>query len=155
MSREAFEHFVADRSRRGETPDGSHSGAAGGAACGDLVRISLALADCEIEAARFDAEGCSATIAAGAAVAEEVEGRAVLDAARIGPDDVAHLLGGLSPQGRHAADLAADALHRALTAAIASDADLVSPGDRERVLVAMSGGVDSAVAALRERERGA
>jgi tRNA-uridine 2-sulfurtransferase len=168
MSRDAFEHFLADRSRRGGAPAGSHSGAAGGAPCGDLVRISLALAGGRVEAARFDAEGCSATLAAGAAVAEELEGRTVLGAARLGPDDVANLLGGLSPQGRHAAELAADALHRALSAAIASEEELVprnrspaAPGREAEeaaagvVLVAMSGGVDSAVAALLERRRGA
>ena len=170
MSRDAFEHFLADRSRRGDAPAGSHSGAAGGAPCGDLVRISLALAGGRVEATRFDAEGCSATLAAGAAVSEELEGRTVLDAARLGPDDVANLLGGLSPQGHHAAELAADAVHRALTAAIASDAQLVPGSDhpardpaapgREAeeaavVLVAMSGGVDSAIAALLERRRGA
>ena len=156
MSSDAFEHFLADRSRRGAAPAGSHTGAAGGAPCGDLVRISLSLAGGRIQAARFDAEGCSAAIAAGAALAEEVEGRVVLDAARIGPDEVAELLGGLSPPGRHAAELTADAHHRALTAAIASDAELASSsGGPEKVLVAMSGGVDSAVAALLERERGA
>src|SRR5215218_4625753 len=171
MSRDAFEHFLADRSRRGDAPAGSHSGAAGGAPCGDLVRISLALAGGRVEATRFDAEGCSATLAAGAAVSEELEGRTVLDAARLGPDDVANLLGGLSPQGHHAAELAADAVHRALSAAIASDAQLVpgsdhpardpaAPGRESEeaagiVLVAMSGGVDSAIAALLERGRGA
>jgi tRNA-uridine 2-sulfurtransferase len=155
MSREAFEHFLADGSRRGDAPAGSHSGAAGGAPCGDLVRISLTLAGGGIEAARFDAGGCSATIAAGAAVAEELEGGAILAAARLGADDVTSLLGGLSPQGRHAAELAADAVHRALSSAIRSEEPLAPPEHSERVLVAMSGGVDSAVAALLERERGA
>ncbi len=74
----------------------------------------------------------------------------------MGPEDVSDALGGLSPQGRHAADLAADALHRALAALASSGALLVDPpATGERVLVAMSGGVDSAVAALLERERGA
>ena len=53
-------------------------------------------------------------------------------------------LGGLSPGKLHAADLAADALHRALGAA-ARSASVPASG---RTLVAMSGGVDSAVAAL-------
>jgi tRNA-specific 2-thiouridylase len=66
-------------------------------------------------------------------------------------------LGGLSPVGAHAADLAAEAAHRALGAAVAGADDpiLAPPEGRERVLVAVSGGVDSAVAALREREGGA
>jgi tRNA-specific 2-thiouridylase len=60
--------------------------------------------------------------------------------------EIATELGGLSPAKRHAAELAADALHRALGAAVAERARLEAvPG---RVLVAMSGGVDSAVAAL-------
>ena len=59
---------------------------------------------------------------------------------------IAGELGGLSPSKRHAADLAADALHRALGAAARADARL--PEDPQRTLVAMSGGVDSAVAAL-------
>src|SRR6185295_10916137 len=54
--------------------------------------------------------------------------------------------GGLSLGKRHAADLAADALARALGAAVAAARPTrVTPG---RTLVAMSGGVDSAVAAL-------
>ena len=128
----------------------------------------------------FDAEGCGATRAATAAVAEMVEGSPVLEVARIGTDQVDEALGGLTPAKRHAAQLAADALHRALAQAAASDQVLArgggdfdvsqKSGDRRdtngrsapegndapgRVLVAMSGGVDSAVAALLERERGA
>jgi tRNA-specific 2-thiouridylase len=85
-----------------------------------------------------------------------VEGEGVLAAARIGPEEICAALGGLSPQGRHAADLVADALHRAL-GALASSGERIAgpPPGAQRVLVALSGGVDSAVAALLERERGA
>ena len=41
----------------------------------------------------------------------------MLDAARVGAREIAAELGGLSPGKLHAADLAADALHRALGAA--------------------------------------
>jgi tRNA-specific 2-thiouridylase len=153
---ELFESYLRDRSRRGAAPDGAFSGAAGGAACGDLVRISLGLADGRVRDATFDAQGCAAAQAAGAAVAELVDGEPVLETARVGSRDVAEALGGLSPQGLHAAELAVDALHRALAAAASSQAVLAPPPpDGERVLVAVSGGVDSAVAAVRERERGA
>jgi len=159
MSRDAFEHFLRDESRRGSVPDDAFTGAAGGAACGDLSRISLVVEEGRIASVTFDAEGCGATRAATAAVAEMVDGEEVLAAARLGTDEVDEAIGGLTPAKRHAAQLAADALHRALASAAASDRRLVPAagrdGGRERVLVAMSGGVDSAVAALLERERGA
>jgi tRNA-uridine 2-sulfurtransferase len=168
MDREIFDAYLHDRSRIGAAAEGAFTGAAGGAACGDLSRVSLVLANGKVESVSFDAEGCGATRAATAAVAEMVDGGSVLDAARIGTDEVDEALGGLTPAKRHAAQLAADALHRALAQAAASSEVLVSssayaPGGAhatvgssgERVLVAMSGGVDSAVAALLERERGA
>jgi tRNA-uridine 2-sulfurtransferase len=131
---------------RGVTPLNAHTGAAGGAACGDLVRVSLALDGERIAAAGFDARGCGAAIAAGSAAVALVSGRPLLEAARVGADSIAAELGGLSPGKRHAAELAADALHRALGAAAGAQAALApAPG---RLLVAMSGGVDSAVAAV-------
>jgi tRNA-specific 2-thiouridylase len=120
--------------------------------CGDLVRISVRV-DGDRVSAGFDAEGCGAAIAAGSAAVTLVDGEALLDAARVGTRDISAELGGLSPGKLHAADLAADALHRALGAAAAAQAG-VAP-DAGRTLVAMSGGVDSAVAALlvsRDRE---
>jgi tRNA-specific 2-thiouridylase len=172
MDRELLDAYLHDRSRLGPAVDGAFTGAAGGAACGDLSRISLAIEGAAVDRVTFDAEGCGATRAATAAVAEMIDGVPVLDAARIGTDEVDEALGGLTPAKRHAAQLAADALHRALAQAAASDRTLANgdrigptgqdvesaPGDAggaDRVLVAMSGGVDSAVAALLERERGA
>lgn len=149
-----FEHYLRDESRCGPAMDGAFTGAAGGAVCGDLARISLVVEDGTATRVTFDAEGCGATRAATAAVAEMVDGEAVLAVARIGTDEVDEAIGGLTPAKRHAAQLAADALHRALAQAAASTKELATPAG-DRVLVAMSGGVDSAVAALLERERGA
>jgi tRNA-specific 2-thiouridylase len=164
MSRELLDSYLRDESRKGPVPDGAYTGAAGGAACGDLSRVSLVLADGRIAAVTFDAEGCGAMRAATAAVAEVVDGGTVIEAARVGGGEVEAAIGGLTPAKRHAAQLAADALHRALASAAASSERLApaksaartnGSSSRERILVAMSGGVDSAVAALLERERGA
>jgi len=143
--------------RRGHCPDGACTGAAGGAACGDLIRISLAIdsasADGRIRDAGFDASGCGATLAAGSAAVSLVLNAPLLGAARIGADQIAAELGGLSPAKRHAAELSADALHRALGSAAREHAALAQrPG---RTVVALSGGVDSAVAALLVAEQGA
>ena len=70
----------------------------------------------------------------------------MLEAARLTPDGVSDELGGLIPAKRHAAELAADALHRALGAAARAGA-LAARAEPDRTLVAMSGGVDSAAAA--------
>ena len=140
--REHLEHPAG----RGLRPAGAHDGSAGGAACGDLVRISLRVEGERVTAAGFDASGCGTMTAAGSAAVTLVDGAHVLDAARVGSHAIADELGGLSAGKFHAADLAADALHRALGLAARADA-AVTP-DSGRTLVAMSGGVDSAVAAL-------
>jgi tRNA-specific 2-thiouridylase len=119
---------------------------AGGAACGDLVHLHIAVSNDRVTGAGFEASGCGATIAAASATVELVEGAPLLEAARVNSAAVAAELGGLSVGKLHAADLAADALHRALGAAARADAQLEPRADR--TLVAMSGGVDSAVAAL-------
>jgi len=172
MDREIFEHYLSDESRRGPAVEDAFTGAAGGAACGDLSRISFLVAVGRIESVSFDAEGCGATRAATAAVAEMIDGTPVLDAALIDIDTVDAAIGGLTPAKRHAAQLATDALHRALQGVASSSLSLVSPSRsgggatspaadgcpaprRNRVAIAMSGGVDSAVAALLAREEGA
>ena len=77
-----------------------------------------------VAAAGFDASGCGAATAAGSAAVALVAGAGVLDAARVGTHAIAAELGGLSPGKLHAADLAADALHRALGLAARADAAL-------------------------------
>lgn len=137
----------------GTHPRGGRSGVAGGAICGDLIRVTVRVEGDRVTAAGFDASGCGAATAAGSAAAALVEGAPLLEAAKVSAHTIAEELGGLSPGKFHAADLAADALHQALGAAAREDARIgPAPG---RSLVAMSGGVDSAVAALllaRERE---
>jgi tRNA-specific 2-thiouridylase len=139
------EHLEAP-SGEGVLKDHPHSGAAGGAPCGDLVRVAVQIEGDRVTRAGFDAEGCGAVTAAASAIVEGIEGEPFLDACRWGAETVARSLGGLTPSKRHAAELAADALHRALGAAAEDGAVQVRESAR-RTLVAMSGGVDSAAAA--------
>jgi tRNA-uridine 2-sulfurtransferase len=147
VSVERFAEHLQFPQGEGHRPAGASSGAAGGAACGDLVSISLRVEGERVAEAGFEASGCGAMTAAGSAAVALVSGAGVLDAARVGPHAIAEELGGLSPGKLHAAELAADALHRALGAAARAGAALERSD--ARTLVAMSGGVDSAVAALR------
>lgn len=149
-----LEHYLGDSTYVGEPGEGAFTGAAGGSACGDLIRISLETSpEGLIERVTSVAEGCATIRAAAACLAEMVDGRELLEAARISTDALDADLGGLSPVARHAAVLATDALHRAITAAASSGA-VIATADGNRVCVAVSGGVDSAVAALMQRDVG-
>lgn len=156
MSVEALAQHLERPVGQGHMPEDACTGAAGGAACGDLIRISLSADPLDPEGrivdAGFDASGCGAVVAAGSATVELVRGGSLLDAAKLGAGDIAKELGGLSPAKRHAAELPADALHRALGWALRRQTRLAPCATR--TLVAMSGGVDSAVAALLVAEAG-
>src|SRR3954452_23184770 len=146
MPDERFAEHLTHPVGRGTEPAGAPSGVAGGAACGDVVHLRIAVAGDRVTDAGFEASGCGATTAAASAAVELVTGAPLLQAARVNSAAIAAALGGLSAGKLHAADLASDALHRALGAAAGAGAKLASRSDR--TLVAMSGGVDSAVAAL-------
>ena len=146
MDRESFAEHLTAPAGRGADIAGGFDGAAGGAACGDLIRFTVRVEGDRVAAAGFEAEGCGALTAAGSAAVTLTEGEPLLTAARVGAKAIAAELGGLSPGKFHAADLAADALHGALGRAARAQAALAPAASR--TLVAMSGGVDSAVAAL-------
>ena len=146
MPDERFEDHLTQPRGRGRSVAGASHGAAGGAASGDHVRFSLAVDGARVGVAGFEASGCGSLLAAGSAAVELVEGAGLLDAARIGSPQIAAALGGLSAGKLHAADLVSDAMHRALGDAVRRRGALAP--NPSRTLVAMSGGVDSAVASL-------
>ncbi len=141
-----FEDHLAAPRGRGGLARSPYTGAAGGAACGDLLRVSVRLSGDGVAESAFEARGCAAARAAGSAVVELTRGRSAFEAALVTPAAIAAELGGLAPASMHAADLAADALHRALGLA-ARDGCVRVAATGNRTLVAMSGGVDSAAAA--------
>ncbi len=142
---------------RGHAPENAFTGAAGGAACGDLIRVSIALdpasPDGRITDAGFDASGCGASIAAGSAVVCLVRGVPLLQAAqnRHGGDraGVGRTERGQAPRGGAGVRRSASRARRRGTR------ERVLAPAADRTLVAMSGGVDSAVAALLVTREGA
>ena len=145
----AFEHHLTSPQGRGRLPSDGFAATVGGYACCDEISVSVETRGDRVEDAGFEARGCGAATAAGSAVVTLVRGRPVLDAARVGAGTISTELGGLSTGKRHAAELAADALARALGAAARARVELPRASGG-RTLVAMSGGVDSAVAGLLE-----
>ncbi|MDE3133851.1 MAG: tRNA 2-thiouridine(34) synthase MnmA [Acidobacteriota bacterium] len=142
----AFEHHLTSPQGEGHTPADAFTVSFGGGECCDEVTFSIQTDGSHVTDAGFTADGCGASHAAASAAVTLVRGATLLRAACIGSDQIADELGGLSPAKRHAADVAADALARALGAAVRARGAL--PATSTRTLVAMSGGVDSSVAAL-------
>jgi tRNA-specific 2-thiouridylase len=131
-----------------EHPDGV--GAAGGSACGDVVRLELALSGDMIADARFTAQGCTAAMTAAAWCARRARETRYLDAARLSLADCLTETG-LDAERASCAAVAVDALADALGDALPRARIAAEPA---RVAVALSGGVDSAVALLRVRDAG-
>ncbi len=136
-------------------PDADAVGESGSAACGDLVRIQLRVGNGRVAEARFQAFGCGAATAAASAACAAVTGAPLSDALRVSADDLDRDLGGLGADRRHGPDIVEDAVARALERWYSDRLGTAGlPLARDRVAVAMSGGVDSAVAALLLRDAG-
>jgi tRNA-specific 2-thiouridylase len=146
---------LAAPSAPGPLENADATGHAGSEDCGDVVRFDLRVSAGRVEEAGFLVFGCGAATAAASAACERLQGATLDDAARIGVDLIDADLGGLGPARRHGPELVADAVAGALeqwySSRLGSDGPATSP---KRVAVAMSGGVDSAVAALLVRDAG-
>lgn len=123
-------------------------GESGSAGCGDLVRIQLRVGGGRVTDARFLAFGCGAATASANLACERLTGAMLADALTLSADWIDAALGGLGDDRRHGPELVADAVARALEAWFSTRLGTLGlPLGANRVAVAMSGGVDSAVAA--------
>ncbi|MBM3634041.1 MAG: tRNA 2-thiouridine(34) synthase MnmA [Actinobacteria bacterium] len=130
-------------------------GEAGAEDCGDVAVIEIRVHDGHVADAGFRVRGCGATTAAASAACAALVGASLDDALRVSATSLDRELGGLGPERRHGAEIVADAAAGALEqwfGARLGDGGIALRADR--VAVAMSGGVDSAVAALLLAEQG-
>ena len=130
-------------------------GEGGSPSCGDLVAIQVRVDGDVVVDAGFRASGCDATRAAARAACAALRGARMDDALRVSATSIEASLGGMRDDQRHAAAIVADAVAEALEKWHAARLGTAGPPLRPgRVAVAMSGGVDSAVAALLLVEQG-
>ena len=82
--------------------------------CGDVLALTLRIEDDHIAEARFQTEGCTASVATSSILTEIVTGMSLDDAARLTHEDIADAVGGLPASKLHSASLVIAALRRAL-----------------------------------------
>jgi nitrogen fixation NifU-like protein len=113
-SDKVMDHFQNPRNV-GEIEDADGIGEVGNASCGDIMKIYLKVNDDVIEDVKFQTFGCGSAIATSSMVTEMVMGKTLEEAEAVTNKAVAEALDGLPPAKMHCSNLAADALHKAIT----------------------------------------
>lgn len=112
---DAFKDHLANPRNAGELADADAIAELTNPACGDRLRLSLRIHEGRITAARFLAYGCPPTLACGSVLTSMLEGITTGEAARITRQQLIHALDGLPARKTHAAALAIETLHAALS----------------------------------------
>lgn len=79
-------------------------------ACGDILKLSARIESGFVIAAAFQVRGCTASIAAGSALAEWLHGQSIENLNAFRESIIDEALGGLPPASRHAAALCSSAV---------------------------------------------
>jgi nitrogen fixation NifU-like protein len=114
MSPQLIEHFRNPRNV-GELPAPAITVEVSNPICGDILRLSALIEQGRVVQSGFKVRGCTASIAAGSALTELIEGRDRAALKELRATDVEAAVGGLSNESRHAAVLCLDGV-RALLA---------------------------------------
>lgn len=108
-SEKVMEHFGNPRNV-GVIENADGVGEVGNPICGDVMKITIKVADDHIDDIKFQTLGCGAAIATSSIVTEMAKGMTLSEAAAITKDQVAEQLGGLPPAKMHCSVLATDGL---------------------------------------------
>lgn len=109
----------------GVIEDADGVGVVGNATCGDIMKITLKIADNKITDAKFQTYGCTAAIATSSTATEMVKGMTLEEALQVTNAKIAEYLEGLPPQKIHCSMLAEEAIHAAI-------ADYRSKGEKSK-----------------------
>jgi nitrogen fixation NifU-like protein len=113
-SAQLLDHFQNPRNA-GEVPEADAIADIENPACGDVLRLTFKIRSGRIAEIRFKAKGCVPSMACASALTELVEGQTLGESRALKRDTLIAAVGGLPHGSTHAAQLALDALHAALT----------------------------------------
>jgi len=106
-----LDHFRNPRNA-GELPAPAISVEVVNPACGDILRLSAMFLDERVMQARYKVRGCTASIAAGSALTEWMQGKTRAELSTVHASDIEALVGGLPAASRHAAVLCLDGVRK-------------------------------------------
>ncbi len=110
-----MDHFMHPRNV-GKLEKYNAVGEVGNASCGDIIKLYVLIdSDNIIQDISFQTFGCGAAIATSSMTTEMVKGKHIDEALNVTKDQVAEELGGLPANKMHCSNLAADALHKAIS----------------------------------------
>ena len=112
-STQVLDHFEHPRNA-GTIADADASARIENPACGDILELTIKIADGRIAEIRFRAKGCVAATACGSALTELVRGKSVDEARKLNREELLRTVGGLPQASSHASHLAMDALRAVL-----------------------------------------
>jgi len=110
-----FKDHLAHPRNAGELPEANAIAEESNPVCGDRLRLSLVIHDDRVEAARFLAYGCPPTLVCGSVLTELITGKTIAEAQNLTRADLLNAVGGLPSRKHHAAALAIEALHTAIS----------------------------------------
>jgi nitrogen fixation NifU-like protein len=108
-SAQVLDHFEQPRNA-GDVSDADASVQLENPACGDMLRLSVKIANSRVADIRFRAKGCVPAIACASLLTELVRGRTLAAAKTLRREELVAAIGGLPPESMHASHLAMDAL---------------------------------------------
>lgn len=115
---ESYTEIVLDHANnprnQGPLEDANATGYNMNPVCGDVLSLMLRIEDGRIAEARFQTEGCTASLATSSIITEMVTGLALQDALDLTHEDVADAVGGLPASKLHSASLVIAALRQAI-----------------------------------------
>lgn len=108
-SPQVLDHFQNPRNP-GEAANPDASAQIENPACGDVLKLTLRVANGRIAEIRFLAQGCVPAMACASMLTELVKGRTIAEAGELRREELVRAVGGLPQASTHASHLAMDTL---------------------------------------------
>ena len=154
LNSKLMSHFKDPRNV-GEIANADAIGKSGGTECDNHIRFSAKIKINLISDIKFKAFGCSYTIAASSCLTELVKNKDILESTKVSERDLEECLGKFPEEKKPVLAVTISAMQNLVTDYISGvDLKHLYPENKAKIAVALSGGIDSSMAARTLKEEG-